>query len=274
MAQAESEGSVNGSTANTVRAADFTDETLRTVAEVDGEPLPLIYPDAVSADPEGNFYVLFAPGGTTITTMCENGIYWVDVMHEGKHRAYDDRTNPHARNVFWSAMAMGVRAARAARSQRIKMSTLSLEALVANWIHAGDLAKRANDEWRSDYREANWLAVRATEQALKAAARILLGNVRLRAIPDGDVRAENERLREQVRTLKRELTIARHGAERRNKDLAALHIVWCDGGCHGGVGHQEEVTEELVTLAEHHVKRLRRWWTNRTFRAAREKAST
>lgn len=52
---------------------------------------------------------------------------------------------------------------------------------------------------------------------------------------------------------------------RKNRELDALHYVWCDGGCDGGVHRwvDDEVTEELVTRAERNTKRLRAWLENR-----------
>jgi len=40
--------------------------------------------------------------------------------------------------------------------------------------------------------------------------------------------------------------------------------VWCNGGCKSGLHRwtEEEVTEELVLIAEKNTIRLRQWWEN------------
>ena len=76
-------------------------------------------------------------------------------------------------------------------------------------------------------------------------------------------------LRRQVDNLRRQLTAAREAAERRNRDLDALHLVWCDGGCPRGVHRYNPdllVTEELVAAAERNTTRLRRWYEAVKFR--------
>lgn len=49
----------------------------------------------------------------------------------------------------------------------------------------------------------------------------------------------NVMLRRQVAELRRQLTIARDAATERNRQLDALHLVWCTGGC--GTGHEPRV---------------------------------
>lgn len=83
--------------------------------------------------------------------------------------------------------------------------------------------------------------------------------------------AGDERLlRAQVANLRRQLTAARLAAERRNRDLDALHLVWCDGGCPSGVhryqGEEILVTEDLVAAAERNTVRLRHWYEAVKFR--------
>ena len=85
---------------------------------------------------------------------------------------------------------------------------------------------------------------------------------------------EIERLREQVAKLKRELTYARDNNHRRNIELDALHYVWCNGGCWGGVHRfdgkgPEGVTEEIVQAAERNTQRLRSWFNNYQGKLAR-----
>lgn len=53
----------------------------------------------------------------------------------------------------------------------------------------------------------------------------------------------------------------------RNKQLDAMAWVWCSGGCVGGVYRFTDrvLTEEIVELAEHNVKRLRTAYNNEAF---------
>lgn len=59
-----------------------------------------------------------------------------------------------------------------------------------------------------------------------------------------------------------EINHMRQVLERKNRELDALHLVWCDGGCSSGVHRWSSglVTEELVAVAERNAKRLRRWY--------------
>ena len=56
--------------------------------------------------------------------------------------------------------------------------------------------------------------------------------------------------------------------ERKNRELDALHYVWCDGGCPRGVHRWDDVliTRELVEAAERNTRRLRRWYRAVEFR--------
>lgn len=75
----------------------------------------------------------------------------------------------------------------------------------------------------------------------------------------------HSRLRSQGFAIK----TAQETAAYRTQQLAALHVVWCNGGCAGGVGCRETVNEALVVEAERNVKRLREWWERRKSRDAR-----
>lgn len=70
-------------------------------------------------------------------------------------------------------------------------------------------------------------------------------------------------LSKKLKVLRAELSEQRLISELRNKQLTALHIIWCTGGCHGGVGNEHEVTQELVDEAVRNVERLKAWWCNR-----------
>lgn len=87
------------------------------------------------------------------------------------------------------------------------------------------------------------------------------------------LRAENVRLAEQVQNLRHQVTMAKSNNETRNRELDALHYVWCSGGCGGGThryeGKPEDVTEEVVQLAERNTGRLRAWFENRKAKKAR-----
>lgn len=73
-------------------------------------------------------------------------------------------------------------------------------------------------------------------------------------------------LEKKVKTLKRQVADMREALEHKNKSLAGLKYVWCSGGCPGGVTDADEITEEVVQLAERNTKRLRQWWQSRQFR--------
>ena len=98
-------------------------------------------------------------------------------------------------------------------------------------------------------------------------------------VPDdrriASLRTDNERLRQQVRKLKFELDAARRNNEERNRELDALHYVWCDGGCTTGAhrycGSPGDVTEEVVAAAERNTQRLRRWFVNYQHRKETDK---
>jgi hypothetical protein len=77
-----------------------------------------------------------------------------------------------------------------------------------------------------------------------------------------------------------EILIQQHKAEltkcygifvQKNKELDALHYVWCDGGCDGGVHRYENMnkvplTKEVVRLAEANIFRLTTWFINHEFK--------
>lgn len=72
--------------------------------------------------------------------------------------------------------------------------------------------------------------------------------------------------RERVANQQHELANLQEAQRAKNLALDALHWVWCDGGCGGGVhrwDHSAEVTEEVVSMAERYAGRLRRWLGNR-----------
>jgi hypothetical protein len=75
-----------------------------------------------------------------------------------------------------------------------------------------------------------------------------------------------------IKELRRQIGIQQDALAKKNRELDAMHYVWCDGGCRYGVNRfcdQEKITEEIVERAERNARRLRRWWNNRVFRERR-----
>jgi SMC interacting uncharacterized protein involved in chromosome segregation len=148
------------------------------------------------------------------------------------------------------------------------------------WLAAIENKERLEAAFRGEagmvvYRE--WLE--AIEKEKKAARAHLASVIDLPhdGVHDDEriarLRTENARLAEQVKALKREVTEARRNNEERNRELDALHYVWCDGGCKGGAhrycGRPDDITEEIVAAAERNTMRLRRWFVNREHKKVR-----
>lgn len=80
---------------------------------------------------------------------------------------------------------------------------------------------------------------------------------------------EVERLRAEVAKLRDQLTFQRESNEKRNRELDALHYVWCNGGCEKGVhryGEHPPLTDEIVTEAIRNTNRLISWHGNHKFK--------
>lgn len=75
---------------------------------------------------------------------------------------------------------------------------------------------------------------------------------------------------EQVRHLRRQVTHLREVLERKNRQLDALHFVWCSGGCDGGTHRYGDgrITKELVEEAVRNTYRLIAWFGNNEFKHA------
>ncbi len=73
-----------------------------------------------------------------------------------------------------------------------------------------------------------------------------------------ELQAENARLR-------RQLTYANEGNAKRNRQLDMLNMVWCDGGCEGGMARYDdrEVSASDVALLIVNAIRARRWYISR-----------
>lgn len=91
---------------------------------------------------------------------------------------------------------------------------------------------------------------------------------------------------EKIRKLKREVTYARECSEKRNRQLDALGMVWCNGGCSGGMArcgplevgpaptesappHSRSITGKHIAWLLHNAARGLDWYINREFRRAR-----
>lgn len=74
-----------------------------------------------------------------------------------------------------------------------------------------------------------------------------------------------------VRNQERELRKLKDSLGRKNLELDALHYVWCDGGCSGGVHRYKEMedkplTKEIVDYARYNTERLRIYYSNKRLR--------
>lgn len=76
--------------------------------------------------------------------------------------------------------------------------------------------------------------------------------------------SREEELQEQVRNLRRQINDMRLALETKNRELDALHFVWCDGGCPAGVHRytKDNFTEEVVLQAEYQALRLRKTYNS------------
>jgi len=95
---------------------------------------------------------------------------------------------------------------------------------------------------------------------------------------DWEARVEVERLRSKIKNLKREITNKNDSLHHKNLALDAMHYVWCDGGCAGGVHRYEETweaegkypTREVVDEAVRNTTRLVRWFATFKYREGEE----
>lgn len=80
----------------------------------------------------------------------------------------------------------------------------------------------------------------------------------------------------EVERLRREVAHLNECLRRKNLALDALHWVWCDGGCEGGVHRYapDSLTPEMVEMAERNTKRLRHWLNNNSFKRRWSKMSS
>lgn len=82
---------------------------------------------------------------------------------------------------------------------------------------------------------------------------------------------ELDNLKARVRNQARELSMLSETLSQKNKELDALHFVWCSGGCPGGVHRYSDtrLTEEMIRIAERNTKRLRSWYNAIKWRLTR-----
>lgn len=80
---------------------------------------------------------------------------------------------------------------------------------------------------------------------------------------------EIQRLSKKVANQAREITTMRECLEEKNRELDAMHYVWCDGSCERGVHRYTpgELTQDLVERAVRNVDRLCRKFLGRAYRA-------
>ena len=77
-----------------------------------------------------------------------------------------------------------------------------------------------------------------------------------------------QQLEKKIQNQKRELATIKDCLELKNKELDALHYVWCSGGCATGTHryHKEPLTKEIVRLAQYNTNRLITHFNNQEFR--------
>jgi hypothetical protein len=137
---------------------------------------------------------------------------------------------------------------------RVRLATAERE-LAESRDHADEgwrLANRRTVQWKTAERERD--EARASLERERDALRAKLA----------DLTTWCGEALENAKELRRQITFKDAAAHERNLELDALHVVWCDGGCDGGVHRWTEktVTEEVVAAAERNTKRLRSWLTN------------
>ena len=77
-------------------------------------------------------------------------------------------------------------------------------------------------------------------------------------------RLANDNLRTQLEEAKGRNKQLDENLAKKNRELDALHYVWCSGGCDGGVHRysEKELTAEIVASAVRNTDRLVQWWVN------------
>jgi hypothetical protein len=80
----------------------------------------------------------------------------------------------------------------------------------------------------------------------------------------GDTDLSYDELKKKLERLQQEMHWKNEAWAKKNRELDALHYVWCTGGCPRGVHRyqDEPVTGAIVAEAEKQAKRLRAWWNS------------
>lgn len=76
-----------------------------------------------------------------------------------------------------------------------------------------------------------------------------------------------QQLEQKIKDQKHQLKICNESLQIKNKELDALHYIWCTGGCEKGIHryHEEPLTKELVELATRNTNRLITYFNNIEF---------
>jgi len=165
------------------------------------------------------------------------------------------------------------------------MSAFDVSETAKEWLAAIEKKERAEEAFRDGtappdsfmQRYKAWEDACKLERALQRIHLAALKDAPGSGLPDDAriqrLRVENQGLAENVRRLRMEVDEMRKKSEEKNRELDAMHYVWCSGGCEGGThrweGSPDDVTEEIVALAERNTGRLRAWFENRKSKLAR-----
>lgn len=153
------------------------------------------------------------------------------------------------------------------------MSVADVVAASRAFLDAKTAAQAADQRWRDgDFSSDAYNEMVRTERVRAQAETVALAalaDIQNDGIADdvriGRLRTENLRQADQIRKLRTELTEALRNNQTRNRELDALHYVWCDGGCTSGThrfcGSPSSITEDDVQTVERCARRLRRWFT-------------
>ena len=114
----------------------------------------------------------------------------------------------------------------------------------------------------------DWYAERQLRDAAQKRVKILEEALALQGPADVKWKEECARLHAQVKVLKADITTKRDALERKNRELDALHYVWCNGGCESGTHRyaKDHPNEETVRSAVRNVNRLVTWFNNHEFK--------
>lgn len=176
---------------------------------------------------------------------------WDDGIRRLAYRLDEVGKPPYRRRVSRAVEWAVLRISRVRLAAHVAYLALTGDKVFfAHWeaqhIHGAQRFQREHNDakelWR--YREALGKESASMQEAVKQ-----LGALRIR-------------VKEQARQIQNMQEVA----TLRNKQLDALHLVWCSGGCVGGVGDEPNLTEEKVKEAVTYTRRLVTWWNNHIYR--------